>query len=310
MSFFATVAVWSVIDLGSLDFDTSDLEIELVLAALFLSLSNLVLSVVRWRMIFDPTDRPSFSACLLTYCMSTFANIVVPFRGGDIARGYLVSTRRDLPAKAAAVTTVGIEKLFDLIALLILLVLWTSVMGSDHRMLTLVVMVAFFSASGLAVLVALHIRSTKQSPTTLNRLPSWIRAFQEGGGRASGAVLNARTILSLATLSLAIRGTDALIYLTIATMVGFPLSAFKALIFGAAIGVAVLIPASPGYIGTYEAAGLALLLLFGSTDENALKFIISSHLWQLIYGISIGIGALVIMRKSLRSFLATYKKSG
>jgi uncharacterized membrane protein YbhN (UPF0104 family) len=53
-----------------------------------------------------------------------------------------------------------------------------------------------------------------------------------------------------------------------------------------------MIPAAPGYIGTYEVFTISALGLFGATREEALALALVMHAWVLVVTTGLGVASL------------------
>jgi hypothetical protein len=60
------------------------------------------------------------------------------------------------------------------------------------------------------------------------------------------------------------------------------------------LGLGLMIPAAPGYIGTYEFFSVAALSLFGVEKENAFAFTLLLHGWVFLTVTGLGLVSLTI----------------
>ena len=109
----------------------------------FLSMIIMVISVAlrayRWQLILNPihvfTFNPLFSSTMIGY----FGNGVLPFRLGELLRAYAISQSRYITA-SAAFGTIILERLFDmigLVALMIFFAFFTPLMERSGNLLPL-----------------------------------------------------------------------------------------------------------------------------------------------------------------------------
>jgi len=211
--------------------------------------------------------------------VSQTANLVVPARGGDALRAYLLNSRRGVPySKGAASLTV--ERLFDLLALLALgsLALAGLVLAGDAGDLAgaadFLLPAAIVGGAGVAV-SALVVGVAKYDPRT----GAWLRGRIDGPRTrklVDAAVRFGRDVRRLATdpRALGVVGTGSLLIwlLDVATAVlvlaavtgsaGMGTVAFLAVgTLAVTVGnLAKVLPLSQGGIGLYEAAFTALVV--------------------------------------------------
>jgi len=80
---------------------------------------SVVVRVVRWRYLFDPSTRPSAPAATHALLAGELFNSILPLRGGDVAR-VLVLHREARTSRVEAGATVVAERLLDTVVLLLL----------------------------------------------------------------------------------------------------------------------------------------------------------------------------------------------
>ena len=92
-------------------------------AAAALALS-VVVRAARWRVLFEPGRRPPLWATTKATLIGLFFNSILPFRAGEAAR--IVALKRYAAVSLAESTaTVAVERVFDVLALLLLLFVTT-----------------------------------------------------------------------------------------------------------------------------------------------------------------------------------------
>jgi len=140
----------------------------------------------------------------------------------------------------------------------------------------------------------------------LARLPR--RRPGAGVGRLADALsrfLEGLTVLQRPASALAVGGLTALIWLAEAGTYGLVMHAFpfripfsSLLVMTAAVNVATALPSAPGYVGTFEAPGVAVLRAFGIPTGLAFTYTLLLHL-VLWLPITL-LGLLLFLREGLR----------
>ena len=77
--------------------------------------------VLRWRLFLLPIKRVRYLSLLSATCIGFMANCVLPVRVGEIIRPFVLSRREKIGLGHALATALGLERVFDLVGLSILL---------------------------------------------------------------------------------------------------------------------------------------------------------------------------------------------
>ena len=91
-----------------------------------------------------------------------------------------------------------------------------------------------------------------------------------------------------------------IVYFT-ATSLNLPLAFGNALFVLLILSIGLMIPSSPGFIGTYEFFGITALSLIGFQGELSLSFVLLLHIITLLSSTSIGIICLLTRKSKQRS---------
>jgi uncharacterized protein (TIRG00374 family) len=253
------------------------------------------LRVVRWWALFDPSSRPPLRAVANALFVGYFFNNILPARAGEAARVIALYHRAHTP-RAETISTVVIERVFDLLALLLLLLACYPLLP-EISWLRAAALLGIVVVAGLVVLVVVLVRYDERAVrlllSPLRRLP--------GAGTAERvelAVVNAsRGLVGLREPRVALRGMA----LTIASWVVLGLSywiltaAFDldlpivaGMLVVVAINLSLVLPASPAALGVFEAATVVALRPFGVPQAEALSYALVLHLLNLVPFLVIG----------------------
>jgi len=106
--------VWTLreADLGSLRTDVAALNWWWIAAAITTQLSVYVWQALRWKVLLAPVVRFPLRQAVRAVFVGLFTSEVLPFRGGEVLRSYLVTLWTKLPF-SVALTSVVIERVFD-----------------------------------------------------------------------------------------------------------------------------------------------------------------------------------------------------
>ena len=274
-------------DLGAIRDALRRIDYAWVLPALALYFAGVWVRAVRWSILLRPVVRVPAYRVFPVVVVGYTANNVLPLRTGELVRAYLIRQRHGV-RKTAALATIAVERLFDgLTMLAFMLVATTAITFTAELRRVALVASALFAAVllGLVVTIAGNGRD-RLLRLLLGPLPGGVSARVErvaGSFLAGLGVLTRKADLALvAATSLLAWGLEASMYWTIAR--GFDGALADAMTPAAALlttgvaNLATLIPASPGYVGTFE-TGVLLAVdgALGVPEATALSFAILVH---------------------------------
>jgi glycosyltransferase 2 family protein len=222
----------------------------------------------RWhrilRLIGTKTSRRD-SYALLT--VGYMGNNVLPARAGEMLRVVLLS-RRTGESKRALFGTVVAERLLDGIALASIFVavvygvLRKTTLPSDRPVL----------AAGVGVLLlvlSLGMLQLLRRKRAFERFRTFIRPL----AGASLALLSREGVVLLGA-SFAIWAMEASVYLAVARATGLDVGGMGALYLVALTNLFAMLPAAPGYVGTFDAAVAFGVKAIGGSGSAALSYLL------------------------------------
>lgn len=231
-------------------------------------------------------------------------NNVYPVRAGEVLRSYVLR-RKEGVSMSASLATVVLERLFDGLVMLLFVFLtlpFAPIPPAYQKM------VVFFSALFFVALLAFFIIAIR--PERMRRIYTW------GVDRVLPAQLRPRVhtmfdeiILGLQSLRsprelVLIFVTSTLIWLTETTKYWFVMHAFPMdvsfsvlMLMTAVVNLFTTIPSSPGYVGTFDAPGIAILTQFnvGHAVATGYTLVLHGALWLPITLL----GAYYMLRESI-----------
>jgi len=242
----------------------------------------------RWTYLLRPVRaapaRRLFSVVVIGY----LGNNIYPFRIGELLRAYLLRRREGISV-SAGLATIFIERIFDGLTILTFVFLalpLAPLPGERIRSLLIATSALFFGA--LLFFLALAAR-----PQATLRLLDFFLRFLRPGWRPPVLALGRRFLAGLASL----RDWRALLILFLFSaaiwlletakywlvMQAFPFALdFIALVFmNGVVNLATILPSAPGYVGTFDAPGIAVLVLYDVPEALAGAYVLTLHaaLW-------------------------------
>lgn len=274
-----------------------------------LALVNIIFAVYalgwRWQILLKPKGKIPLSNLFRLNIISQYANIIMPWRFGEVVRAYLTS-RQHKVSGAYVMGTVVIEKILDFF---VFVFLWISVpalfaMQKEVKGYK----IALFLCLLAAFLLVLFIWQPKTILKGINflsrllplKLRQGFQSFFEKGIEAFGLLRSANILITIVSLTFAFIGIQVLTNFFLFKAFDLRLSFWVALVVLLAIQVANIPPSVPGKIGIFEYAVILSLSVFGIAKSQAFSYGIMLHLVAYVPKILLGFIFLPSMDISLR----------
>ena len=221
------------------------------------------------------------------FLMGIAANNVLPLRAGDVFRLFAFRSQPGLePSRVGG--TIIVERLLDLVALLVIFVIVLPFVPAGHSVGQLTTVATWAAALALGTLIGV-IALPSFERRVLGRLieTPWIRSspLLVKSLAAASTLFDAITrlgtprrlaaIVFLSAVAWAFEGSVFLVAAIASGVSGEPLAAFFALPVAT---LATLFPSSPGYIGTFHFFAMQAVIVFGTLAGPAALFAITAHL--------------------------------
>jgi glycosyltransferase 2 family protein len=265
--------------------------VDLLLAGFLAVVVTYVLRAWRWQYLLQPIGPTRFRTAFRTTVIGFAALGVLPARVGDILRPYLLARREGLSV-SATLATIVMERVLDLIAVLVLLAIYVWGIGAASPipagLMRAIEVSAAVGAVGAVVLLGLmwvfatHPERIGDLVLTLGRvLPARIaakisefaRKFSTGFAAARSPRALAMAVIWSFPLWVAISAEVWLV--TVAFGIAMPFAGAFLLQGLLVIGVAV---PTPGAVGSYhEAYRIGVTTFFGANDDAAVAAAIVTH---------------------------------
>ncbi len=251
----------------------------------------------RWQALLAPlAGRLPVAPLWRATAIGMMVNNVLPMRAGEFARAFAISRERKEVPFTAAFASLAVDRLFDGVVILALMLAATL----DPRFPADATILGV-SAARIAGSAAVFLGVVLVGLYSLVLFPERIFALGERAGAlvSANAGSRARRLLTSFARGLGVLRSPALalevLWWTVlhwftnaaAFYLGFlalgleaPFTA--ALFVQAIIGVGVAVPSSPGFFGVFEATALAGLTLYGVPNAIAVSWAIGFHLLSFI----------------------------
>lgn len=255
-----------------------------LIPALVLYFIGVGVRAVRWRLLLRDIKPIPTGSLFRTVVIGYMANDILPARMGELVRAYILGQQERI-SKASALVTIIVERLFDGLTMMTLIVAASFLLHFGDE--TLAIRVRLISALFIAAIVALAVLAGM--PHRVERLANFfIRRLPEGlQSRAlqlTHSFLEGLSVLRSPRDSFVVYASSLLAWLCETGMyavlaLGFGMSLpFAVYLLAASFANLVTIaPSTPGYVGVFDAPIVYVLTTFGIELNLATSYTIVLH---------------------------------
>lgn len=319
---FLGLLVWRI-DLGETARTFREADYLFVIPGIVIYFVAVAFRTLRWWLLLLPLRQIGVGRLFPVVVVGYMANNLLPVRLGEVVRSYYLG-QREAVSKSAALATIVVERVFDGVALLFLLVVVSAFLpvtgllqdlardtGIPWLVLVTGATLPFVLVLGFLTLVAyrpwwlLRLVSgvTRHLPrSTETRVMGLAELFITG----LGILRHPRRLAALFLLSLAVWLTEAAMYYVIgfsfdlsSPLGGAGAMAAAMLAVTAVANLAISLPSSQGGIGPFELFAAATLVVLGVTGETATAYAVVLHIALLVPVTLLGLLYLWMGRESL-----------
>ncbi len=264
----------------------------------------------RWHYLLKPLKSVPTGRLFPTVAIGYFGNNILPARAGEVLRAVVLKRDEETPI-SASLATIIVERVFDGVVMLSFVFLNLSELArlttssgfvGDIRSLALAGSAVFLGALGAFLLAAMF-------PERAQVIVSWMAKFLPARYREKTLGLSDRFLGGLESLRsprgvLMVFVTSVVIWLLETgkywfLMHAFPfqVSFFALMLMNGIVNLATTIPSAPGYVGTFDAPGIAVLRAYGVDQAIAAAYTLALHaaLWLPITAL----GGYYMLRKGI-----------
>ena len=267
-----------------------------VLAMVAAFVVDVLLRARRWQLLLAPIRPLPYVTVLASVFVGYLANNVLPARLGEVVRSSHLGGRTGVGA-TTALGTVVVERAVDtamVVGIAGLAVLSLRVSGPVASAVTVGLVVVAVLVSGITVAIAAHRLPGATTAARLAARWSLISALVARLRHGLAVAGRPRTLGLAVALSASAWAMSALAFAFAATALGVGVGPAEAALFATGVALATAVPAGPGYVGTFELAGVAVGAAIGIGAAEALAVTVLAHVGILAFT-SVG-GAIALIR--------------
>ena len=269
-----------------------------------LALGALIANAYRWRLLLGETARVTVADAFDFMAIGYISGLVMPQRLGDIVKVVMLA-RRGGASRTSVLGTVVVERLTDIIMLLVLAAIFVLTVRLSVLLQMSLIVVALAAAATVLVIryhrtlsPPLFSLARKVAPgriidvveAQVEKLAAGLEVARDGRGFA--------TAMLLAALAWVLSGISMGAYVSAFNL---PVSWYAGFLVILLTNLGGILPSSPGSIGVYHYMTILALGTWSVDQTSAMSFAIVTHAMTMLLIMVTGFWALTRQGLSLRS---------
>lgn len=253
----------------------------------------------RWRILLAPITAIPFRRVLGYTYQGYLANNVLPARLGELVRSHALGEGEGV-SRTTVLGTVVVERIVDtvmVVAIAAVAVLILSVRGALASGVLLGLAFVTLLVIALALGVAAHRLPGAERVTAF--IERWPRVVELGRRLRDGLAVASRpgTMVGAVALSLVAWTASITAFLAGGQAVGIELTVAQGALIGSGVALASIVPAGPGYVGTFELTAVAVAEGLGIDRDAAFAMALLIHVAILVVTSVGGVVAIIAQRR-------------
>jgi uncharacterized protein (TIRG00374 family) len=267
-----------------------ELDAKYLALAVFCIFVSYYFRALRWDYLLLPLKRCPMATVFPVTIIGFMVNSLLPARIGELARAYLLAEKENL-GKGSVLATLVLDRLADVLCLLVLLLATLFLLdlpdtsGRDRKGLIAGGLITL--ALSFAVVFVLVLLRTRRIPLpTVNSkvFRSLPRSMAENAIRGVHSFVDGLRLPVKPANAIAITGSTVIAWVFSVIPVDLLLRSFgiflpitASMLILVMLGFAVMVPATPGYVGTYDYACFSALMAYHIPEGKALSLALIAH---------------------------------
>lgn len=290
ISLFFLFMLFRKIDFNQLRQAFTTLQWRYLFLSVFITFISYSLRAIRWHYLLLPQKKAAPRNLMAATIICYMANNLLPARLGEIIRAYVLAEKENLETSSVFATLV-LDRLFDGFSVLVILVItfFTVQLPPGMGKVQGGLVSGGYVTLALYIAVIVFLVFLKRSTNaTLKLVATLLKPFPSNLSSTIipllGSFISGIRLTSKPGELLALLISSTLIWVTAIWPIDFLLKAFNinlpitaAMFILVFLVFAVMVPASPGYVGTYHAACMYGLMAFNVSKEQALSVALVIH---------------------------------
>ena len=263
-----------------------------LLPAVLVYFVDVIFRSLRWQILLRPAVRLDLKQVFPVISIGYLGNNIFPARAGELLRAILLKRRYQIPI-ATTLATILVERIFDGVVMLGFIFFNLSALSglsSASGFIGSIQSLAFWGAiafiGALVVLMLAAIFPSQVEKISIQVIhavfpKNWREPAANIIRRFIGGLDSLRTpkqALLVLFSSFAVWLLETMTYWFVMRAFPFAVSLFALMLMNGIVNLSTTLPSAPGYIGVFDAPGIALLSAFGIPPESAAGYTILLHI--------------------------------
>ncbi len=264
----------------------------------------------RWKYLMRPVGELRVTALYPVVIIGFMANNLIPARAGELVRAYVVGERHGV-SKMASLGTIAVDRVFDGITLLPILLIVGAISGVNSELRTIAIWMTVIFGVLLVVCVVLALSeglSSRVVDLVLRLVPARmkpnVRTLAESFLTGLHSFRSPVDMFLAFATSVASWLTEATMYYMVGLAFGLHLGFDIYLLICAGANLAIAVIATQGGVGPFEFVAQQTAIHFGVASGLASAYAIALHALVLLPVIAVGLYALWAINLSLGEVLS------
>jgi glycosyltransferase 2 family protein len=249
----------------------------------------------RWHYLLKPLKSIPTRTMFPIVTIGYMGNNIYPARAGELLRAYVLRRKEGVPV-SASLATIIVERIFDGVVMLMFVIFNLNGLAAlkgdsgfigDIRTLTLVGTVVFAAALGVFLLAAMFPHQSLSlyhrlgAPLIPGRFRAQVSGLVERFWTGLESLRSPRNVLMVFLTSVVIWLMETGKYWFVMHAFNFNRSFFVLMLMNGIVNLATTIPSAPGYVGTFDGPGIAVLRAYDVPQAIATSYTLVLHvaLW-------------------------------
>ena len=245
----------------------------------------------RWDYMLRPLKHIPLRRLFPVVVIGYMGNNIYPFRAGEVLRSYVLRQREGVPM-SASLATVIVERVFDGLVMLVFVFValpFSPIPGDDGSIRAIVVTASLLFFVAMVIFFALAAMPDRfyalaewfghrLLPERMERpLLDFLQRFLTG----LESLRSFRNVVMIFFTSVVIWLLETVKYWFVMHAFNFEVSFFALMLMNGIVNLATTLPSAPGYVGTFDGPGIAVLTLYGIEQGLATAYTLVLHaaLW-------------------------------
>jgi len=249
----------------------------------------------RWHYLLKPIKAIPTRTMFPITTIGYMGNNIYPARAGEVLRAVILKRREGVPV-SASLATIIIERIFDGVVMLAFVFINLPELArltSSSGFIGNIQQVAIYGTAAFAIALLVFLLAA-MFPVVTAKIGQWfidrvlperlrdkVTGFMHRFLDGLASLRSPFNILMVFVTSVVIWLFETLKYWFVMHAFGFSVSFFALMLMNGIVNLATTIPSAPGYIGTFDAPGIAVLVAYGVDQATAAGYTLTLHaaLW-------------------------------